>query len=56
MNYILGSSGLIGTAIIRELDEQNSIVVPRNEYENWIKPDRIRTFLRENQVNASDSF
>jgi nucleoside-diphosphate-sugar epimerase len=56
MNYILGSSGLLGTAIIRQLGKQNMKVVPRNEYENWIRPEHIVTFLSENQVNSRDSF
>jgi nucleoside-diphosphate-sugar epimerase len=56
MNYILGSSGLIGTAIVQELEKQNVKVVPRNEYENWIEPAHFMSFLIENQVNSYDSF
>jgi nucleoside-diphosphate-sugar epimerase len=56
MNYILGSSGLIGTAIVRELDNQDLKVVPRNEYENWINPAHFQSFLDKNQVNSGDTF
>jgi len=56
MNYILGSSGLIGTAIVQELDKQSLKVVPRNEYENWVDSPRFISFLNENQVNSGDSF
>lgn len=56
MNYILGSSGLIGTSIVRELDKQALKVVPRNEYENWINPAKFESFLTENQVNSGDTF
>ncbi len=56
MNYILGSSGLIGTSIVRQLDSQLLKVVPRNEYENWINPANLITFLYENQVNSGDTF
>jgi nucleoside-diphosphate-sugar epimerase len=56
MNYILGASGLIGTAIVRELDKQALKVVPRNEYENWVDPARFFSFLTENQVNSGDTF
>jgi hypothetical protein len=56
MNYILGSSGLIGTAIGQELDKQSVKVVSRNEYKHWIDPARFMSFLIENQVYSGDSF
>lgn len=56
MNYVLGSSGLIGTAIVGELDKQSLKIVPRNEYENWVDPARFVSFLIENQVNSDDTF
>ena len=56
MNYILGSSGLIGTAIVRELDKQTLKVVPRHEYENWVDPDHFISFLIENEVKPGDTF
>jgi nucleoside-diphosphate-sugar epimerase len=56
MNYILGASGLIGSAITSNLSGPECRIVPRSEYEKWGNLDEIQLFMESNSVSARDTF
>ena len=56
MNYILGASGLIGSAIASNLSGPECRIVPRSEYEKWGNLDEIQLFMESNSVSARDTF
>jgi nucleoside-diphosphate-sugar epimerase len=56
VNYILGASGLIGSAIASHLDGLEYQVVLRSEYQKWGNLDDIQLFMESNLVSARDTF
>jgi len=56
MNYILGASGLIGSAIAAQFDSDKCKIIPRSKYETWGDSDEIEFFLKFNSVSDADTF
>lgn len=56
MNYILGASGLIGSAIRAQLSTFDYRIIPRIQYEKWEEKNEIGLFLKSNSVSPSDRF
>jgi nucleoside-diphosphate-sugar epimerase len=56
VNYILGASGLIGSAITSNLSGPACRIVPRSEYKKWGNLDEIQLFMESNLVSARDTF
>jgi nucleoside-diphosphate-sugar epimerase len=55
MNYILGASGTIGTAIGELLEDENAVIVPRNQYLEWVHPPTLLEFLAKSKVSSADT-
>jgi nucleoside-diphosphate-sugar epimerase len=55
MNYILGASGTIGTAIGQLLADENVITVPRKQYLDWVHPPTFLEFLAKGEVSNEDT-
>ena len=56
MNYILGASGLIGSAIAAQFNNDEFQIIPRSQYKTWGDPDEIELFLKFNSVSDADTF
>ncbi len=56
MNYILGASGLIGSAITAQFNDAECKIIPRSRYETWCDPDEIELFFKLNSVSDADTF
>jgi hypothetical protein len=55
MNYILGATGTVGTAIRSFLDESDFSIIPKEEYLRWIDPPCFVEFLERNNISVNDS-
>lgn len=55
MNYILGASGVVGTAIRSGLNNDDCFIVPKEEYLRWIKAPIFIEFLETNNVSSDDT-
>ena len=56
MNYVLGASGLVGTAMVEQICEQNLVSVLRNEYISWSSTERLKEFLLDMKITERDTF
>jgi nucleoside-diphosphate-sugar epimerase len=56
MNFVLGASGQIGTAILENLKACKVKVVPRSQYESWNTFDHISKFVDMHKINSGDTF
>ena len=56
MNYLLGGSGVIGTAISRQISQQNLVVIPRSEYITWGEEKRFAEYFLTKELNENDTF
>ena len=50
MNYLLGASGLIGSAISSQLDSERTKIIMRDEYQTWHKLENINTGINNTQT------
>ena len=56
MNFILGASGLIGTAMTNLIEKKELTFVPKNEYMSWSSPENLRCFVEKMSITEQDTF
>jgi nucleoside-diphosphate-sugar epimerase len=56
MNYVLGASGILGSAIAAQFCDDELQIIPRSLYETWCDPAEIERFLKFNSVSDADTF
>jgi nucleoside-diphosphate-sugar epimerase len=56
MHYVVGASGLIGTAIAERISKLSLFRVAREEYTLWDEKGRLEAFLLAENVNEHDTF
>ena len=55
MNYLLGSTGILGSAFMRSDNAQENVIVSRNEYLSWISSqDNAYKFFEEKKLSCED--
>lgn len=54
MIYVLGGSGALGKAIIRQNGAKALKIIDRNEYLKWISPIQAKKYFIENSIDSND--
>jgi hypothetical protein len=56
VNFILGASGLIGTAMTNLIEKKELTFVPKNDYMSWNSPENLRCFVKKMSITEQDTF